>query len=110
MSDSMEDNQTRLLNMSDTSLAKLRRQMLQRKGVTPAKHTRKLLTFEEQPDPYPKTSKMRYIELRYHLRLEDIIFKGSLQQVCARIGYSVNRSTILRWRRYITIHRCITYD
>lgn len=87
--------------MANTSIAELRRRVLLRRGVVPAKHTKKLLTFEEEPDDYPKTPKMKYIELKYHIRIEKEIFIGSLFDVSKRFRYEVDRSTVLRWRRYI---------
>lgn len=86
------------------SLAELRRKILDRKDVKLEKHTRKPLPFADQPDLFPKTTKMRYIELRYHIRLELEIFKGSLDDVCRRLYNEVDRSTISRWRKTILKH------
>ena len=87
-----------------TSLAELRRRILKQKDVTPAKHTRKMLSFEEQPDDYPKTSTMKYIELKYRVRLEKEIYTGSLNDVCKRFNYEIDRSTISRWRKHIRVY------
>ena len=87
-----------------TSIAKLRRQILKGRGVTPAKHTKQLLTEDELPDLYTKTPKMKYIELKYHIHLENEIFKGSLFDVSRRFSYEIDRSTVSRWRKHIKVH------
>jgi len=88
--------------MSDrTSTAELRRRILTGKGVKPAKHTKRMLTTDQQPDDYPKTAKMKMLEYKYHIKLESILFKGSLLDVCRMLQYDVDRSTISRWRKYV---------
>ncbi|KKL12834.1 hypothetical protein LCGC14_2531810 [marine sediment metagenome] len=87
--------------MTRTSLAKLRREILKRKGIATEPKTKRLLTQAELPDLYPKTSKMRYIELKYKIHLEDVIFLGSLTDVCGYFRWEVDRSTISRWRKHI---------
>ena len=85
-----------------TSTAELRRRILGTKGVKPAKHTKRMLTTDQQPDDFPKTLKMKMLEYKYHIKLESIIFQGSLLDVCKMLHYEVDRSTISRWRKYIT--------
>lgn len=87
--------------MTRTSLAKLRRDILKRKGISTEPRTKRLLTQAELPDLYPKTSKMKYIELKYHIHLEDVVFLGSLTDVCVYFKWEVDRSTISRWRTHI---------
>ena len=79
-------------------MAKLRRQIFDRKGVKPAKRTKRLLTVDEQPDLFPKTSKMKMLEYKYHIKLEVILFDGSLDEVVHFLNNEVDRSTISKWR------------
>lgn len=85
-----------------TSSAELRRRILGAKGVKPAKHTKRMLTTDQQPDDYPKTAKMKMLEYKYHIKLESILFIGSLLDVQKMLHYDVDRSTISRWRKYVT--------
>jgi len=85
-----------------TSTAELRRRILGARGVKPAKYTKRMLTTDQQPDDYPKTPKMKMLEYKYHIKLESILFKGSLLDVCRMLHYEVDRSTISRWRNYVT--------
>ena len=84
------------------STAELRRRILGAAGVKPAKHTKRMLTTDQQPDDFLKTSKMKMLEYKYHIKLESILFKGSLLDVCRMLQYEVDRSTISRWRKYVT--------
>ena len=85
--------------MSDRlPLAQLRRQILNNRGVKPAKRTKRLLTIDEQPDSFPKTAKMKMLEYKYHIKLDVILFDGSLSQVVQFLNGEVDRSTISKWR------------
>ena len=88
--------------MSETiPIAKLRRQILGNKGVKPAKRTKRLQTIDEQPDNFPKTAKMKMLEYKYHIKLEVILFDGSLADVVRFLNREVERSTISKWRKRI---------
>ncbi len=85
--------------MSDrTPTAKLRRQILNGRGVQPAKRTKKLQTVDEQPDSFPKTDRMKHLEYKYHIKLEVVLFDGSLDEVVRFLNNEVDRSTISKWR------------
>ena len=89
---------------SRTPTAKLRRQILGRRGVVPAKRTKRLLSVDEQPDIFPKTSKMKMLEYKYHIKLEVILFDGSLAEVVQFLNGEVDKSTVSKWRK-----RCQEY-
>lgn len=82
-------------------IAQLRRQILDRAGVTHAKHTRKLIPIKATPDIFPKSPKMKYLETKYKCKIESIIFRWSLDEVVAQFHQEVDRSTISRWRKYV---------
>lgn len=82
-------------------IAHLRRQILDRAGVTMQKHTRKLIPIENTPDVFPKTPKMKYLETKYKCKIESIIFRWSLDDVVMYFRQEVDRSTISRWRKYV---------
>jgi len=88
--------------MSDkTPITQLKRQILDRKGVQPAKRTKRMLTVDEQPDAFRKTSTMKLIEYKYHIKIENEIFLGSLMDVVRRFNYNIDKSTVSKWRKYI---------
>jgi len=87
----------------NTPVSALRRQIFARQGVKPAKRTKHLQTVDEQPDSFPKTSKMKMLEYKYHIKLEVILFDGSLAEVVQFLNGEVDKSTISKWRsRYLT--------
>ena len=82
-----------------TPLAKLRRQILNNRGVKPLKKSKRLVPVHEYPDSFPKTAKMKMLEYKYHIRLEVILFDGSLDDVAKFLSSEVDRSTISKWRK-----------
>lgn len=85
-----------------TPLTKLRRKILTGRGIaTTAPRTKRPLTEADLPDPYPKSPHMKYLEIKYTTKLELVIFKGSLSDICQRFNWEVDRSTISRWRKHI---------
>jgi len=89
--------------MTDTMpSAKLRRQILNRKGVKPLKKTKHLVPVHEYPDAYPKTSKMKMLEYKYHVKLEVLLFEGSLSDVVQFFNGEVDKSTVSKWRKRVT--------
>ena len=83
-------------------IAELRRRILKDAAVVPAPKTKKLIPEADVHDLYPKTPQMKYIETKYHIRLELTIYKGSLTDVVQLFGGEVDRSTISRWRKHIS--------
>jgi len=82
-----------------TPTAKLRRQILERRGVVPAKKTKRLLAVDDQPDMFPKTHTMKMLEYKYHIKLEVILFDGSLAEVVQFLNGEVDKSTVSKWRK-----------
>lgn len=82
-----------------TPISKLRAQVLNQRGVKPAKRTKKLQTVDEQPDTWPKTDKMKALEYKYHIKLDSCLLNGSLSEVVKFLNYEVDRSTISKWRK-----------
>ena len=75
----------------------LRRKILKDKKLV--KIGRKLVSFDELPSDYRKTTLMKYIEVKFGASLEDLVLNGSTRQVAKRLG--INYSTISKWRRII---------
>ena len=86
--------------MTRTSSAKLRRSILKQRGVELAKLTRKPTTHDDIPALYPKTRLMKYIELKFKDRLENIIFTGTIYELEKKLG--IDATTISKWRKLIS--------
>ena len=83
-----------------TPSSKIRRKILRQRGVTLEKHTRKPITYDDLPSPYHKTRAMKYIELKFGGRLEDIIFKGTIYEMEKKLG--IDATTISKWRTIVS--------
>ena len=81
-----------------TPVAKLRRQILHRIGKKPLKNSKRLVPVHEYPDDFPKTAKMKMLEYKYHIKLEHILFSGSLMEVSQKLNGEVTRSAVSKWR------------
>ena len=91
--------------MAEISTKELRRRILKEHGLIPARppdyyHPASEPYDESQVD-FIKTSLMKYIETKYNILLKLDIYRGSLDDVCIRYGWEVDRATISRWRKYI---------
>lgn len=84
-----------------TNITDLRNRILTGRQVRPAKRTKRLIKKSEWPDAFPKTTKMKLLEYRYNVKIEDVIFDGSLAEIVRKFHGDVDRSTICRWRRAI---------
>lgn len=91
--------------MSKVTTDEIRRRILKGHGLVPPKKPPYFLPesapYDESEVDIPKTSLMKYIETKYHITLKLDIYKGSINDVCSRYGWEVDRSTISRWRKKI---------
>lgn len=83
-----------------TSQSKIKKRILKQRGVELAKLTRKPVTYDDLPSLYPKTQLMKYIELKFGDRLENIIFNGTIYDLEKKLG--VDATTISKWRKTIS--------
>ena len=90
--------------MPEISTVEIRRRILKEHGLKP----HRVPNTVEAPEPYDeskvdfiKTSLMRYIEEKYNILLKNDIYIGSINDVCSRYKWEVDRATISRWRKYI---------
>lgn len=93
--------------MPDTvSISKLRDQIMKERGLVPPKPRKIDVSNLPQPDPtffeeIPLLPKMKYIEAKYNVKVKLDVFIGSLNDVCSRYHWDIDRSTISRWRKYL---------
>lgn len=85
----------------DISISTLRKRIQKKRGIIPPKLEVQTVEQEDEWIEYPQTPKMKYIELKYHVKLRIDIFKGSINDVCSRYQWEVDRATISRWRKHI---------
>lgn len=93
--------------MSEVPVARLRQQILKERGLIPPKPKKvKLPIIQPEEDittmeNVPLLPKMLYIEAKYKVKVKIDIFIGSINDVCSRYGWEIDRSTISRWRKYM---------
>lgn len=83
-----------------TRLSEIRKNILKQRGVELKKLSRKPVPVEELPAPYPKSTLMRLVELRFKDRLENIIFTGTIYDVAKRLD--IDASTVSKWRKLVS--------
>ena len=81
-----------------TPLTRLKRQLLNRRNLTLLPHTRKPVRAPEPLDEYPKSPKMKYLELKYQCSLKIVLFTKSLSDAEQFFRHEVDRTTLSRWR------------
>ena len=93
--------------MTDIAISKLRHQIMKERGLVPPKPKRIKIPIEHEPEDLtlieniPLLPKMKYIESKYNIRVRTDVFIGSINDVCQRYHWEVDRSTISRWRKYL---------
>lgn len=93
--------------MAEVSTIKLRQQILKERGLIPPTPKKvKLPIIQPEQDittmeEIPLLPKMKYIEVKYNVKIKIDIFKGSINDVCSRYKWEIDRSTISRWRKYM---------
>ncbi len=91
--------------MPDISTRELRRRILKEHGLIPPNPPAYFLPpqpeYDESMVDFRKTALMKYVETKYSISLKLDIYKGSINDVCSRYGWEVDRSTISRWRKKI---------
>lgn len=85
--------------MPGTSQSKIKKRILKQRGVELEKHTRKPITYDDLPSLYPKTRLMKYIELKFNDKLENLIFVGTIYEVEKRLG--IDATTVSKWRKIV---------
>ncbi|KKN72651.1 hypothetical protein LCGC14_0408930 [marine sediment metagenome] len=90
--------------MQDISTRKIRENILREHGLIPQRQKREKLStppYDESEVDFPKTDLMKYIETKYNVLLKLDIYRGSINDVCSRYKWEVDRATISRWRKHI---------
>ena len=81
-------------------ISKLRRSILQRHKLAPMPQTKQLVNPASLPSSLHKTVTQKMLEYKYSIQLEDFIFHGSLNDICALFkDDGIDRSTISKWRK-----------
>lgn len=48
-----------------------------------------------------KTTAMRLIEIQFHVKLEEVLLSGSLNELVRRFDNQIERSTLSKWRKLL---------
>jgi len=90
---------------TEVSTSELRRRIIKEHGLVPPKPPPFFLPdqseYDESAIDFHKTDLMKYIEVKYNVKLKLDIYRGSINDVCSRYGWEVDRATISRWRKII---------
>jgi len=86
--------------MERTPTRSIRRKILKSRGITTEKHTGKPLTYDDLPSIYPKTQLMKYVELKFGDKLENLIFTDTIYALEKKLR--VDATTISKWRKIIS--------
>lgn len=78
----------------------IRKRLLKQRGVELKRLTRKPVTVDELPSSFPKTRLMRYLELKFGKRLEDLIMTADTIYELER-KLAVDATTISKWRKML---------
>lgn len=90
-----------------TNINQLRKNILKKHGLVPPKPGKVKVPTNHEPEDLtiieniPLLPKMKYIEAKYGVKMRTDIFIGSINDVCSRYQWEVDRSTISRWRKYL---------
>ena len=91
--------------MPELSATEIRRRILKEHGLKRYKPPDRLTDtsepYDESEVEFKKSALMLYIETKYNILLKKDIYIGSMNDVCSRYGWEVDRATISRWRKYI---------
>ena len=83
-----------------TNLSSIRKKTLSKRGIAElSKRTRKPLSHDEVAAPFVKTPTMKYMELKYHKPIEDLIASGTIYEAGKRL--KLHPTTIYKWRLII---------
>lgn len=81
------------------NLAKIRRRILEKRGVQLDKFTRTPLPYHETDSEFGKTPLMRFLELKFSIRIEKLLSEGTIYEAAKRLG--IDATTVSKWRKRI---------
>jgi len=91
--------------VSEISVVEIRRRILKEHGLKRYKPPKNDFPapepYDESEVEFKKSTLMLYIESKYNILLKKDIYMGSLNDVCSRYHWEIDRATISRWRKYI---------
>ena len=77
----------------------LKQKILKKRNVVLEPRTKNPISIDEMPTPFKKTIRMRFIELKHGIPIQELIAVGSIDDVAYVID--VDRSTVSKWRKRI---------
>jgi len=77
----------------------LKSRILKKRNVVLEPGTKNPISIDEMPTPFKKTIRMRFIELKFNIPIQELIAPGSIDDVAVHID--VDRSTVSKWRKRI---------
>lgn len=84
--------------MPSNKLGKVRKQILNSRGVVLEPHTRKPIPIDESSTSFPKSNLMKMLELKFSKPIEQLILTSESNYItAAKLG--INFSTVSKWRK-----------
>ena len=84
-----------------TPIAKLKRSIMKQKGIAGFEpKTKELITPDQLPTPYHRTRHMLYLELKFKLSIQELIYQGTIYETADKLG--TDPTTISKWRKIIS--------
>ncbi len=77
----------------------LKQKILKKRNVVLEPRTKNPISIDEMLTPFKKTTRMKLIELKHSVPIQELIAVGSIDDVAYVIG--VDRSTVSKWRKRI---------
>ena len=77
----------------------LKQKILKKRNVVLEPRTKNPISVDEMPTPFHKTTRMKLIELKHGVPIQELVSVGSIDDVAYVIG--VDRSTVSKWRKRI---------
>ena len=76
----------------------LRQRILDGAGVRVEPGNKHLHVPADMPDTWHKPPKLKMLEYKYKVRIEDYLWRYSLSMIVKLLGDDVDKSTVSRWR------------
>jgi hypothetical protein len=88
-------------------LNSIRKNILKRRGVVLTPQNKNPIPYLESPTTFPKTQMMKYVELKFGIRIETLLEGDSIYDVAKKLN--IDPTTVSKWRKRIRISKIIQH-
>ena len=84
-----------------TPVSEIRKRIQKQRGIDFKPKTKKVVTIEQQPTPFPKSNLMRLLELRHRKSIEELLYQGgTIYEVAKKLD--IDATTVSKWRKLMS--------